>query len=73
MGIVVVFTRDWHFQLECYFQLVLVDFFGLYLKKHFPIARNTLQLHLFFSTMFFSWNVVEDVVLNCIDDEVSFG
>jgi hypothetical protein len=32
------------------------------LKKKIPIAKNTLQLFLLLSTMFYSQNVVENIV-----------
>jgi hypothetical protein len=45
-----------------HYQLVLANFFGLQLRKHFSIAKNTLQLFLLFSTMFYSQDVVENIV-----------
>ncbi len=62
MAIDVVLTHGKHFQLECYCQLVLVNFFGLQLRKKKFNYKKNLQLFLSFSTMFYSQDVVENIV-----------
>jgi hypothetical protein len=62
MVIDVVLTCGKHFQLECHCQFVLVTFLACSWKKYFSIAKNTLQLFLSLSTMFYSQDVVENIV-----------
>ncbi len=47
------------FQLKC---LVLVNFFGLQLRKTFFNYKNTLELFFLLSTMFYSQVVIENIV-----------
>jgi hypothetical protein len=47
--------------VEC--QLVLVKLFWFVVKKNiFLVAKNTLQLFLSFSTMFYSQDVIKNIV-----------
>ncbi len=62
MAIDVVLTHGKHFQLECHRQLVLVNFFGLLLRKIFFSCKNTSQLFLSLLTMYYSQDVVENIV-----------
>jgi hypothetical protein len=50
------------FNYESHSQLVLVDFFGLQFKNTFPSCKKYFVIQLFLSTMFFSWNVIGDIV-----------
>jgi hypothetical protein len=52
MVIDVVLTHGKFFQLECHCQLVLVNFFGLQLKKILFTFKN------YFATIFFLFNYV---------------
>jgi hypothetical protein len=62
MVIDVMLTCGKHFQLECHCWLVLVTFLVCNWEKYFSIAKNTLQLFLSLSIMFYSQDVVENIV-----------
>jgi hypothetical protein len=62
LAIDVVLTRGKLSQLKCHCQLILVIFLVCIWEKHFSIAKNTLQLFLLLSTMFYNQDVVENVV-----------
>ncbi len=63
MAIDVMLTHGKLFQLECHCQLVLVNFFGLQLRKTFFNCKKYFSnFLLLLSTMFYSQNVIENVV-----------
>jgi hypothetical protein len=62
MAIDVVLTCGKHFQLECHYQLVFVNFLVCSWKQYFSITKNTLHLFLSLSTMFYSQDVFENIV-----------